>query len=126
MGKLKRVVFTEEQIKELESNSNVQKVSESAITYKPEFRLRALQAYRAGQTPSEIFIRSGFNLEVIGREKPKKSLKRWRETFNRYGEEGLAADRRGQGSTGRKPAGELSTEEELKRAKAKIHLLEAR
>ena len=89
MGKLKRVLFTEEQIKELESNSNVQKVSESAITYKPEFKLRALQAYQAGQTPSEIFIRSGFNLEVIGREKPKKSLKRWRETFNRYGEEGL-------------------------------------
>ena len=125
MGKLKRVVFTEVQIERLEANPNVERVSESAITYKPEFKLKALQAYKAGQTPSEIFIRAGFDLDVIGHEKPKKSLKRWRETAGLYGEEGLAADRRGKKSAGRKPAGGLSVEEELKRAQAKIKLLEA-
>jgi hypothetical protein len=125
MGKLKRIVFTEEQIRKLEANTNVQKVSEVAITYTPAFKLEALQAYRTGQLPSEIFVRAGFDLDVIGHQKPKKSLKRWRETYELYGEEGLATDRRGKASTGRKPAGELSVEEELKRAQAKIKLLEA-
>ncbi|WP_223879927.1 HTH domain-containing protein [Paenibacillus spiritus] len=125
MGKLKRVKFTEDQIKKLEENPNVERVSESAITYKPAFKLEALQAYKAGQTPSEIFIRADFDLDVIGHEKPKKSLKRWREAAGLYGKEGLAVDRRGKNSVGRKPAGELSVEEELKRAQVKIKLLEA-
>ena len=34
-------------------------------------------------------------------------------------------ERRGKGSTGRKPSGELTAEDELKRAKARIKLLEA-
>lgn len=125
MGKLKRVLFTEEQMRKLEQNPNVFHVTEAAITYTPAFKLEALKAYKQGQIPSEIFIRAGFDLDVIGHQKPKSSLKRWRETFERYGEEGLATERRGKGSTGRKPAGQLSAEEELKRAKAKIKLLEA-
>lgn len=125
MGKLKRVLFTEEQMRQLEANPNVQHVSESTITYTPTFKLAAVQAYTQGQTPSEIFLRAGFDLDVIGHKKPKNSLKRWRDTYGHYGEEGLATDQRGKSSTGRKPAGELSAEEELKRAKAKIKLLEA-
>ncbi len=125
MGKLKRVVFTEEQMRILEANPNVLRVTESAITYTPAFKLAALQAYMLGQTPSEVFIQAGFNLDVIGHQKPKHSLKRWRDTFNQYGEKGLTTERRGKGSTGRKPARELSAEDELKRAKAKIKLLEA-
>jgi transposase-like protein len=112
-------------MRKLEVNPNVQHVTESAITYTPAFKLTALKAYMEGQTPSEIFIRAGFELHVIGHKKPKHSLKRWRDTYERFGEEGLAAERRGKSSTGRKPAGELSVEEELKRANAKIKLLEA-
>jgi transposase len=125
MGKSKRVLFTEEQMRKLEENPNVHHLTEAAITYTPAFKLEALQAYKEGQTPSEIFIRAGFDLDVIGRKKPKDSLKRWRDTFDRYGEEGLATEQRGKGSTGRKPASQLSVEEELNRAKAKIKLLEA-
>lgn len=125
MGKLKRDLFTEEQMRQLEENPNVQHVSESTITYTPTFKLAAVQAYTLGQTPSEIFLRAGFDLNVIGHKKPKHCLKRWRDTYGQYGEEGLATDRRGKSSTGRKPVGELSVEEELKRAKAKIKLLEA-
>lgn len=125
MGKLKRVLFTEEQMRKLEQNPNVHHVTEATITYTPAFKLEALKAYKQGQTPSEIFIRAGFDLDVIGHKKPKDSLKRWRETFERYGDEALATERRGKGSTGRKPAGQRPAEEELKRAKAKIKLLEA-
>ncbi|MFC5648038.1 hypothetical protein ACFPYJ_02690 [Paenibacillus solisilvae] len=38
------------------------------------FKLAALQAYNEGQTPSEIFIRAGFDLDVIGHKKSKHSL----------------------------------------------------
>ena len=44
MGKLKRVVFTEEQMEMLETNPNVLRVTESAITYTPAFKLAAIQA----------------------------------------------------------------------------------
>ena len=125
MGKLNRTLFTEENMKRLEANPNVLHVSETNITYKPEFKLAAVQAYEKGLTPVEIFIRAGFDLNVIGYKKPKDSLKRWRYTFAKYGESGLIEERRGKGSTGRRPAGELSAEEELVRAKAKIKLLEA-
>ena len=125
MGKLKRMQFTEEQMRKLEQNPNVHHVSESTITYTSAFKLEALKAYKQGQTPSEIFVRAGFDLNVIGHKKPKHSLKRWRDTFELYGEEGLAAERRGKGSTGRKPAGQFSAEEELRRAKAQIKLLKA-
>lgn len=125
MGYMNRTLFTEENMKNLAANPHVQQVSETNITYKPEFKIAAVKAYEEGLTPVEIFIQAGFDLDVIGHQKPKHSLKRWRETFAKYGEAGLAEERRGKGSTGRRPAGELSVEEELQRAMAKIKLLQA-
>ncbi|MBT2658364.1 hypothetical protein J7E81_24580 [Bacillus sp. ISL-18] len=37
----------------------------------------------------QIFIEHGFDLQVIGSEKPKQCLKRWRKTFNQFGEDGF-------------------------------------
>lgn len=85
----------------------------------------ALQAYSSGRPPSKIFIRADFDFDVIGYEKPKQCLKRWREINDRYGEERLATERHGKNSTGRKPTIEISADEALKRAQAKIKLLEA-
>jgi transposase len=125
MGNLNRTLFTEENMRRLETNPNVQHVSETNITYTPEFKLAAVKAYEEGETPVEIFIKAGFDLDLIGHKKPKDSLKRWRDTYAKYGETGIKEERRGKGSTGRKPTGDLSAEEELKRARAKIKLLEA-
>lgn len=52
MGKLNRAVFTNEQMRTLEANPNIQHVSESAITYTPAFKLAAVKAYAEDQTPS--------------------------------------------------------------------------
>jgi transposase len=118
-------LFTDYQIKEIEKNPNVLNVSERAITYHPDFKVRAVNEYQKGKIPSQIFIESGFNLEVIGKEQPKRCLQRWRETFEKYGELGLQSDRRGKASTGRPSTKELSVEEKLKQAEARIKLLEA-
>ncbi|WP_144083863.1 hypothetical protein [Brevibacillus panacihumi] len=73
----------------------------------------------------EIFRSAGFDVDIIGQEKPKHCLKRWRKTYTTLGETGLLEEQRGKGSTGR-PLGEgLSTAEKLKRAEARIKLLEA-
>jgi transposase len=125
VGNLNRTLFTEETMRSLVENPNVQRVSETNISYTAEFKLAAVKAYNEGIPPAEIFLKAGFDLDLIGSKKPKHSLKRWRDTYAKYGESGLREERRGKGSTGRKPAGTLSAEEELKRAKAKIAWLEA-
>lgn len=120
----KRKYFTATQMRILESNPNVVHVSEKAITYTPEFKLRAIKSYESGSTPMQIFLDAGFDVATIGTTNPKTSLNRWRKSYKTYGEEGLLVDRRGRASTGRPSSKELTTEEKLKRAEAKIKLLE--
>ncbi|MEJ8548802.1 IS3 family transposase, partial [Brevibacillus borstelensis] len=127
MGKTRGTskLFTEHEIKQLELNPNVMHVTAKSITYAPAFKIAAVKAYEEGYTPMEIFRKAGFDIDVIGHKKPKHCLKRWRNTFTTHGEEGLLEERRGKGSSGRRPTGELSAEEKLKRAEARIKLLEA-
>lgn len=117
-------MFNENEIKQLEKNPNVENVTEKSITYSSTFKLAAVKAYKEGQTPMEIFLRAGFDMDTIGRKKPKQCLNRWRNSYNAQGEAGLLEEQRGKGSPGRRPLGELSTEEKLKRAEARIKLLE--
>lgn len=118
-------LFTEYQIKELEKNQNVLRVSERAISYNSNFKIKAVLEYKSGKIPSQIFIENGFNLEVIGKNQPKRCVQRWRETYEKFGELGLQSERRGKASSGRPSSKELSVEEKLKKAEARIKLLEA-
>lgn len=117
-------IFSKGEIRQLEINPNVEHVTEKSITYSPKFKLDAVLAYKKGQTPMEIFLSAGFNVDIIGRNKPKHCLKRWRSSYDAQGEVGLLEEQRGKGSPSRRQAGELSTEEKLKRAEARIKLLE--
>jgi transposase len=75
MGKMNRVVFTEEAMRRLEANPHVHQVSETNISYNSAFKLEAIQAYLEGKTPMEIFLSAGFDIDLIGHKKPKHSLK---------------------------------------------------
>ncbi len=118
-------IYNEFQIKELEKNPNISSVSDRSISYSPEFKMKAVTEYKSGKTPSQIFIEHGFDLEMIGKEQPKRCLKRWRDTFRKFGEEGFLTERRGKGSTGRPSSKELSVEDKLRKAEARIKFLEA-
>ena len=109
----------------LEDNPNVLHVTDKTIQYAPEFKLKAVKAYQEGKTPYEIFLEAGLDPKLIGRDTPKESLKRWRKSYDALGEEGLLSERRGRGSTGRPTTRDLSAEEQLKKAQAKIKYLEA-
>jgi len=118
-------IYNEFQIKELEKNPNVMSASERSISYSPEFKLKAVMDYKSGKIPTQIFIEQGFDLDMIGKEQPKRCLKRWRDSYERFGEEGFLTERRGKGSTGRPSSKHLSMEEKLKKAEARIKFLEA-
>lgn len=108
-----RKYFTTFQINILESNPNVLHVSDKAVTYKPEFKLQAVQSNLEGKSPLDIFHEAGFDIQMIGASKPKDCIKRWRSVFKECGEEGLLMERRGKGSTGRPASKSLTAEEKL-------------
>lgn len=122
---MERNLYTEFQIKELVKNPNIIGASERSITYNPEFKIKAVEEYKQGKTPAQIFIEHGFDIEIIGKKQPMRCLERWRKTFDKLGEEGLITERRGKGSFGRPASRPLSVEEQLKKAEARIKFLEA-
>lgn len=73
----------------------------------------------------EIFKNAGFDIDVIGQQKPKICLKHWRKAYEAHGKAGLFEERRGKGSTGRKYTRELTSEEKLEHAEARIKFFEA-
>lgn len=122
---MSKILFNEIQIKLLERNPNVDHVSERSISFTPDFKIRAVKENFNRKGPVQIFIEHGFDLQLIGSDKPKECLKRWRKTFNEFGEDGFLTERRGKGSTGRPSSKQLTVEESLKKAEARIKYLEA-
>ncbi|SUJ14154.1 Uncharacterised protein [Sporosarcina pasteurii] len=122
---MSKIIFNEIQRKQLEANPNVASVSDRAIQYHAEFKIRAVKENMNGKGPTQIFIENGFDLDVIGVKKATSSLCRWRDTYKTYGEQGLLEERRGRGSTGRPSTKDVSPEKKLEKAEARIKYLEA-
>jgi len=117
-------VFDPETRAKILRNKNVLRVGEKQITYSPDFKVEAVRANLVeGKPPYLIFFEAGFDLDLIGHETPKDRIKRWRAIYSRRGEEGLRHDERGRHSTGRPAGGEVTVEEELRRARAQIRYL---
>ena len=88
-------IFSEEQIKELSQNPNVERCSDKSITYQKDFKISAVKKYHEGLPVTEIFKQAGFNIDLIGRKEPKGCLTRWRKVFKDKGVEGLSNETRG-------------------------------
>jgi transposase-like protein len=119
-------MFNPEQIKDLLSNKNVYKCSSESITYSKQFKLWAIRRYYDdGYSPNAIFREAGFNLDVIGRNRPKECLTRWRNTYNNKGEKELTKETRGRPG-GKRPKMEFkSDKEKIKYLEAKIAYVDA-
>jgi transposase len=118
-------LFDPEARAKIQQNKNVLRVSETTITYCPAFKVVAVRANLFERKPPHlIFVEAGFDLDLIGRETPKRCLKRWRAIFQQGGEEGLRTDQRGKNSTGRPIERELTVEEKLRRAEERVRYLE--
>jgi hypothetical protein len=87
-------IFTNQEIKQLQTNPNVERCTGKSITYQQAFKEQALRSYQeAYRTPQEIFVSAGFDLAVIGSKVPKQCLARWK----RCGTEGRRGRKKGSG-----------------------------
>jgi transposase-like protein len=118
--------FTDQEKKILLENPNILKVGDTQVTYSSEFKLKAMKEYNNGKMPIQIFIEAEINIDILGRKNAQRALKRWKETVKKHGEAGLTEDQRGKSPNGGRPRiKELSTEEQLRKAEARIAYLEA-
>lgn len=119
-------MFNPEQIKELLKNNNIVSCSPKSITFSSNFKLRAIRRYyNDGYSPRMIFEEAGLNLEVVGNNKAKECLTRWRRIYNKKGEKELIREKRGKNSK-RKPKIEFkSAKEKIKYLEAKVAYMDA-
>ena len=117
-------IFTNEQIKHLSQNPNVSRCSQRSITCAKEFKIRAVRLYGQGLSSREIFKEAGFDLNVIGRDQPKRCLRRWKKVWRRKGEGGLNTETRGRLGRPRKPQ-DLSDKDKIQRLEMEIAYLKA-
>lgn len=113
-------MFSEEEIRDLQENPYVKKVSEKSITYTQEFREFFVSEYQKCKLPTQILRTAGFDTTVLGKERIDSISKRFRKMEVRP--EGLADTRKG--NSGRFATKDLPPEEEIKRLKNKIKYLE--
>ena len=117
-------IFTREQIQELLSNENVVRVGKT-IAYSKDFKIKAVRLYNEqGLTSSEIFRQAGFDLNVIGKQKPKDCLGDWNKAYRLKGEAGLKIETRGRGG-GRPKTKNLTDGEKIKWLEAENAYLKA-
>lgn len=121
-----RKIFTQEQIDNLLSNPNVESCGDRSITYTTTFKQQAVKLYEKGFTSTEIFKQAGMSLEVIGDDKPKDCLKRWRKIVRKKGIEGLKESRGQNGAGGGRPKTTWATEvDKIKYLEAQVAYLKA-
>lgn len=117
-------IFTREQIKQLSINENVVRVGKT-IVYSKDFKIKAVKLYNEqGLTSNEIFRRAGFDLNVIGRQKPKDCLRAWKKAYSLKGEDGLRIETRGKGG-GRLKTKNLTDADKIKYLEAQVAYLKA-
>lgn len=119
---MSKITFSTKEIKALQKNPNVQRVSDRAITYTDSFKSRFMDEYLAGKLPRQIFTENDFDLEVIGIKRMEQSAYRWKKAYEKNGLIGLT-DSRKIGS-GRPLRRELTSSEVIERQGARIKLLE--
>lgn len=119
---MSKILFTDAQVKTLSKNKWIKKITNTTITYTDEFKYKLVkECENYKKFPQDIFKECGIDPEIVGERRYSNAANRWRKQFKETGE---IKDTR-KDSTGRPRIHELSDKEKLKRAEAKIKLLEA-
>ena len=74
----RQIQFTQEQIEILLKNPNVESISSNTVRFISEFKELALKKDKEGIPALQIFKDAGFDLNVLGKETPKTSIRNWR------------------------------------------------
>lgn len=101
----------------------VEKVTTSQVAFTAEFKIKAVKLSLEGKNSRDIFLSLGIDPIFFFPDFPKHSISRWKEIFERDGEEGLREEKRGKAATGR-PKREYDPDS-IKSLQERIALLEA-
>ncbi|HBG4934724.1 TPA: hypothetical protein KQF29_004053 [Clostridioides difficile] len=113
--------YSEDVIKLLIKNINIEKMTNNSIAFTKEFKLHAVREnLEKGRFPKDIFLEAGIDLKIIGFDKPKDCLRRWRKIYLKQGEASLVSKSSRELNLKKK----TNIKDELKRAKARIKYLE--
>jgi len=119
-------MFTNAQVEELRKSPHVAACSDKSITFTKVFKINAVRLHREEcMTSSEIFIRAGFDIKVLAKERMKACLGRWNRSSRKSGQKGLS-ETRGKNKPKRKPVVlDLTEADKIKRLEAEIVYLKA-
>ena len=119
---MSKVLFTDKQVEKLSKNKWIKKVSNKAVTYTDEFKIKLLkETENYKKFPQDVFRECEIDPDIMGDSRIDCCAWRWR---NQYKTTGEIKDTR-KGISGRPRLYELSDSEKLKRAETKIKILEA-
>lgn len=119
---MSKLLFTDKEVNKLKKNKYVKSVSNKSITYTDEFKEKVVfETENYKKFPRQVFEECGFDIDMIGIKRTENAAYKWRKQYRQQGE--LKDTRKY--SSGRPLKRELTDAEKLKRAEAKIHLLEA-
>ena len=119
---MSKKIFTDVQVKKLNKNKWIKKVTNKGITYTNEFKYKLVkECENYKKFPQEVFRECGIDSEIVGKGRIEASAHRWRKQLNYIGK---ITDTRTTNS-GNTLKRELSDKEKLERAEARIKLLEA-
>lgn len=117
-------ILTTKELEKLLQNQYVERCSERSITYTPEYKKWALNQYKEGIGPREIWRKAGFDMCLLRHDYPKQCLRRWRVVVQKKGEAGLI-ESRGKNSSGRPKTKGLTDGDKIKRLELQVKYLEA-
>ncbi|MBR1376684.1 MAG: hypothetical protein IJ565_02605 [Bacilli bacterium] len=83
-------VYTDEEIKKLLSNPNVERVkNDIQIIYKNKFKLWAVheKIVNSEKTARQIFEEAGFDMKILNEQTPQKRLNAWLKKYRQFGNE---------------------------------------
>lgn len=111
--------------RELERNPNVEKTTEKHVSFKAAFKSQALKDHGKGISSTEIFRRAGFDISLFPENYCRETIKRWKKSFKKHGEDALTSDLRGSGASGRRRVRKASSEMGESELRARVAYLEA-
>lgn len=88
-------IYDETLMEQLEKNPHIKSMSQKSITFRPEFKLKAVMDYKKGKKPVQIFCEQGFNLDLFDADYARNCIRRWTSLYDKYGAEGILTDHRG-------------------------------
>ena len=119
---MSKILFTDAQVKKLNKNKWIKNISNKAITYTDEFKIKLIkETENYKKFPRDVFKECGIDPDVVGKKRVEIAAYRWKKQFRETGD---IKDTR-KGTSGRPLERKLSDKEKLERAEAKIKLLEA-